>query len=52
LGKLVKLEEEAKENDFIRKQIDLASSKLPLQNLILANIVGQDSSNLRRYFFD
>ena len=40
LGKLVKLEEEAKENDFIRKQIDLASSKLPLQNLILANIVG------------
>ena len=50
LGKLVKLEEEAKENDFIRKQIDLADSRLQSQNLILANIVGQDSSNLRRYF--
>jgi len=48
LGKLARLNEEAKENDFLREQANLNNPEL--QNLVLANIIGQDSSNLRKYF--
>ncbi len=48
LDEISQLKEMAQENEFLRQQIGLASSE-PRQ-LILANIIGQDSSGLGKYF--
>jgi len=48
LEQIVQLQEVSRENEFLKKQIGLSEPEP--KELVLANIVGQDSSNLRRYF--
>jgi len=48
LGQIAQLEGIAQENELLRRQIGLPQSES--EELILANIIGQDASNLRKYF--
>ena len=48
LSQLAQLKEVSRENEFLRKQLDLPNSE-PGQ-LILANVIGHDSSGLEKYF--
>ncbi|MFH1551978.1 MAG: rod shape-determining protein MreC [bacterium] len=48
LGEIVKFNETEQENEFFRQQMGLEISGA--EQLILADIIGQDSSNLGRYF--
>ncbi len=48
LGELSQLNEVARENGLLRQQISVTENQP--EELIMANIVGQDSSDLRRYF--
>jgi len=48
LGRVAQLQEAARENEILRQQLDLPESKIG--RLVLANVIGQDSSNLRKYF--
>ncbi|MBU1292219.1 rod shape-determining protein MreC [Patescibacteria group bacterium] len=50
LGQIAQLEGIAKENELFRRQIGSSGPKFESEKLILANIVGQDTSNLRKYF--
>lgn len=48
LGRIVQLEETAEENKVLRAQLDLPLNES--RELVLANVIGQDSTNLSRYF--
>lgn len=48
LGELVQLKEVVRENELLRKQI--GETEPQQRDLILANIIGQDLSGLRKYF--
>ncbi len=48
LGELVQLKEVVRENELLRQQIGAAEPQP--RDLILANVIGQDSSGFRRYF--
>lgn len=47
LGQIVQLEKTAEENKVLRLQLDLPLNES--RELILANVIGQDSTNLSRY---
>lgn len=48
LGELSQLKEVSRENELLRQQIGV--SEVKTRNLVMANIVGSDTLDLRRYF--